>query len=101
MTNMAIFTTWAVASCVSAELVGYWLHRLLQGGAIGFLRRNHMKHHLVLYGPLQEQRSKEYLDATEHGISLGNVGLEWLIPAVLLLVCALGVFRLLHVRCTN
>jgi len=40
----------------------------------------------------------EYRDATDHSFSLGNVGVDWLIPAALLLVCALGVFRLLHVR---
>src|SRR5260370_41667531 len=98
MTNMAIFTTWVVASCISPELLGYGLHRLLHSGAIGFLSMNHMKPHFVLYGPLQAQRSNEYRDASDNSFSLGNVGLEWLIPAALLRVCALGVFRLLHVR---
>lgn len=90
--------TWFVASCVSAELLGYGLHRLLHSGLIGFLSRNHMKHHMVLYGPLQEQRSKQYHDATDDSVSLGNIGVEWLTPAAVLIVCALGLFHLFHVR---
>src|SRR5882762_1525818 len=80
--------TWIVASCISAELLGYGLHRLLHSGAIGFLSRSHMNHHLMLYGPLQDQRSTEYHDANEDSISLGNIGLEWLLPAGLLIACA-------------
>lgn len=57
-----------------------------------------MKHHMVMYGPLQEQRSKKYRDATEGDVSLGNIGREWLIPAGLLIACALGVFRIFDVR---
>ena len=98
MTSVAILATWATASCISAELLGYWLHRLLHSGAIGFLSRNHMKHHLVMYGPLQEQRSKKYRDATEGKVSLGNIGGEWLVPASLLIVCAMGLFHLFKVR---
>src|SRR5258708_31442406 len=102
MTSFAVIATWVSGSCVSTELLGYWLHRLLHSGAIGFLSRNHMKHHLVLYGPLPAQRSNEYRDATDHSFSLGNVGLEWLIPAALLRVCALGVSVCYTcARCTN
>jgi sterol desaturase/sphingolipid hydroxylase (fatty acid hydroxylase superfamily) len=57
-----------------------------------------MKHHLVLYGPLQPQRSSGYRDATNDSISLGNVGAEWLIPAALLIALALAVFFVFHVR---
>jgi hypothetical protein len=45
---------WTVGSCVTAELLGYWLHRLMHSGAIRLLSRNHMKHHLIFYGPLQK-----------------------------------------------
>jgi sterol desaturase/sphingolipid hydroxylase (fatty acid hydroxylase superfamily) len=97
MANVLSAAAWIVASCLSAELLGYGLHRLLHSGRIGFLSRNHMKHHLVLYGPLQVQRSKQYRDATDDSVSLGNIGVEWLIPAAALMACALGLFHLFHV----
>lgn len=88
---------WVLISCFTAEFLGYGLHRLIHCGAIGFLSRSHMKHHMVLYGPLQNQRSQQYQDATHENISLGNIGLEWLIPGAGLVACALAIFRLLHV----
>jgi len=89
---------WIVGSCGVAELMGYLLHRLLHSGLIGFLSRNHMKHHLVLYGPQQDQRPDEgYADATENEIAIGNVGLEWLVPGGIILLAALALLRLLHV----
>jgi sterol desaturase/sphingolipid hydroxylase (fatty acid hydroxylase superfamily) len=57
-----------------------------------------MKHHMVLYGPLQPQRSNDYRDATGDSVSLGNIGVEWLIPSAILIACALGLFHLFHVR---
>jgi sterol desaturase/sphingolipid hydroxylase (fatty acid hydroxylase superfamily) len=69
----------------------------MHSGAITFLSRNHMKHHLVLYGPLQRQRSETYRDATDDSLSLGNIGLEWLVPAAMSIALVIGVFRLLHV----
>jgi len=98
MANALTIVAWIAVSIVSAELLGYGLHRLLHSGRIGFLSRNHMKHHMVLYGPLKPQRSNHYLDATDDSISLGNIGVEWLIPAAVLIACAYGLFRLLHVQ---
>jgi sterol desaturase/sphingolipid hydroxylase (fatty acid hydroxylase superfamily) len=98
MTSIVIFATWVAGSCVSAELLGYWLHRLMHSGAIGFLSRKHMNHHLALYGPLQDQRSKQYRDATNGRLSLGNIGVEWLVPAVAFIASALAVFHFTHVR---
>lgn len=98
MTSIEIVAAWVTGSCISTELMGYWLHRLLHSGAIGFLSRNHMRHHLVMYGPLQEQRSKKYYDATEGAVSLGNVGCEWLIPAGLLIGFAIGLFQFFKVQ---
>lgn len=89
---------WSIGSCIAAELLGYWLHRLLHSGMIAFLSRSHMKHHMVQYAPLQKQRTPEYLDATEGSVSLGNIGLEWLIPAALVIVSAVAVFHSLHVK---
>ena len=97
MTTILAVASWLAGSCLSAELLGYWLHRLLHSGVIGFLSRNHMRHHMVLYGPLQPQRSSEYRDATDARTSLGNIGVEWLFPAVLLIVIAAASFRLLRV----
>jgi sterol desaturase/sphingolipid hydroxylase (fatty acid hydroxylase superfamily) len=57
-----------------------------------------MMHHLAIYGPLQNQRSGKYKDATDDRMALGNVGLEWLIPAAFLLISALVAYHLLHVR---
>jgi sterol desaturase/sphingolipid hydroxylase (fatty acid hydroxylase superfamily) len=97
MTTILIVASWLVGSCISAELLGYWLHRLLHSGIVGFLSRNHMRHHMVLYGPLKPQRSSEYQDATDARTSLGNIGAEWLLPAVLLITFAAAAFHLLRV----
>ena len=98
MTNILFSTAWVFGSVLSAELLGYGLHRLLHSGGLGFLSRNHMTHHLVLYGPLQEQRSHHYHDATTNSVSLGNIGVEWLLPSTLLIVLALVGFHWLQVR---
>src|SRR5436309_709608 len=98
MANILMVAAWICGSSLTAELLGYGLHRLLHSGALQFLSRSHMKHHLVLYGPMHKQRSKKYRDATTGSVSLGNIGVEWLIPAGVLIVLALAVFRLLHVR---
>jgi sterol desaturase/sphingolipid hydroxylase (fatty acid hydroxylase superfamily) len=95
--NQALMVTvyilaWVVGSCGVAELLGYLLHRLLHSGLIGVLSRSHMKHHLILYGPLQDQRpGHDYADATHNEMALGNVGLEWLVPGGIILASALGV----------
>lgn len=97
--HMALaIAAWSIGSGVTAELLGYWVHRLLHTGWIGFLSRNHMMHHIVLYGPLHKQRSPQYHDATDGRLALGNVGLEWLLPAALMIAPAVAAFRYLHVR---
>jgi sterol desaturase/sphingolipid hydroxylase (fatty acid hydroxylase superfamily) len=59
---------------------------------------SHMKHHMVLYGPLQKQRpSEEYLDATTGSVALGNIGLEWIVPSSMILTTVVVVLRLLRV----
>jgi hypothetical protein len=98
MVNALNIILWIVASCLSAEFLGYGLHRLLHSGAIGFLNRSHMRHHRVHYGPLQKQRFTEYHDATDETVSLGNIGLEWLVPAGVFIVLAEGVFWFLRIR---
>lgn len=77
---------WLAASIFVSEFLGYLLHRLLHSGRIAFLSRGHMKHHLLLYGPLQSQRPVgKYQDATSGQFALGNIGLEWLLPGALLM----------------
>ena len=86
-----------ICSCLVAEFSGYWLHRLLHSDKLPFLSRNHMAHHLLLYGPTQPMRADNYKDATHGRFSLGNVGLEWLAPSALLLIVCWGVLFLLRV----
>jgi sterol desaturase/sphingolipid hydroxylase (fatty acid hydroxylase superfamily) len=99
MTKTLAVATWTVTAMLVSELLGYLLHRLLHSGWIRFLSMNHMKHHLLLYGPLQKQRPDgEYKDATTGQVAIGNVGLEWIIPGGVLLIMLAGVFTLLGVR---
>jgi sterol desaturase/sphingolipid hydroxylase (fatty acid hydroxylase superfamily) len=98
MDAMTHIAAWLAASVVVAELLGYLLHRLMHSGWIPWLSGSHMKHHLVLYGPLQKQRpSKQYLDATTGEVAIGNIGLEWIIPSSVILtitVAGLCLFRI-------
>jgi hypothetical protein len=95
ITSVAI---WVLASSIVAELLGYLLHRLLHSGWIRWLSASHMKHHMLLYGPLQKQRpSEHYMDATMDRLAIGNIGVEWLAPTAVLLVVAIAIFRVLHV----
>ena len=95
ITNIAV---WVVASGMVAELLGYLLHRLLHSGWIRWLGASHMKHHMLLYGPLQKQRpSEHYMDATTDQLAIGNIGVEWLAPTAVLLVIAVATFWVLKV----
>ena len=86
MREMAHIAIWVVASGIVAELLGYLLHRLLHSGWIRWLSASHMKHHMLLYGPLQKQRpSERYMDATMDRLAIGNIGVEWLAPTAVLL----------------
>ena len=86
-----------LCACLVAELAGYWLHRLLHSDKLPFLSRSHMIHHLFLYGPEQPLHTQEYKDATSGRLALGNVGMEWLAPSVLLLAVSWLVMALLRV----
>ena len=84
-------------SCFVAEFSGYWLHRLLHNDRIPALSRGHLIHHFLIYGPKQPLRAEKYHNATEDRFSLGNIGLEWLVPSALILASAWGVLSWLHV----
>ena len=84
-------------SCLLAEFFGYWLHRLLHSDKIPFLSRGHLIHHFLIYGPGQPMRLDKYHDATEQRFSVGNVGLEWLVPSAMILAALWATMRLVHV----
>jgi sterol desaturase/sphingolipid hydroxylase (fatty acid hydroxylase superfamily) len=86
-----------LAAVLLAELFGYVLHRLMHSGSIPALSRAHMIHHLLLYGPRQPMRTTEYKDATSGRASIGNVGLEWLVPSALILAAIWSVMWVLGV----
>ncbi len=76
---------WIVGSLLGgvlfAEIYGYWLHRLLHSDKIHLLSRNHMIHHLQIYGPRMKQRPETaYRYAVSGRANVGGVGLEWLVP---------------------
>jgi sterol desaturase/sphingolipid hydroxylase (fatty acid hydroxylase superfamily) len=84
-------------SCFVAELSGYWLHRLMHSDRFPVLSRGHLIHHFLVYGPNQALRTEKYKDATHHRVSLGNIGLEWLVPSAVILSFSLVVMIRLHV----
>jgi sterol desaturase/sphingolipid hydroxylase (fatty acid hydroxylase superfamily) len=99
MSEMARSAVWVVGSGIVAELFGYLLHRLLHSGWIRWLSASHMKHHMALYGPTQKQRpSEHYMDATTDRFAIGNIGVEWLGPAAILVILAETTFWALGVR---
>ena len=85
-----------LTSCLLAEFFGYWLHRLLHSDKIPFLSRGHLIHHFLIYGPGQPMRLEKYHDATDHRFSLGNIGLEWLVPSAMILAVLWIAMRLVH-----
>ena len=65
MRGLAHIAARVAESIIVAEFFGYLLHRLMHTGLIPWMSVSHMKHHMLLYGPLQKQRpSEKYLDAT-------------------------------------
>jgi sterol desaturase/sphingolipid hydroxylase (fatty acid hydroxylase superfamily) len=71
-----------------AELAGYILHRVMHNERFPTLSRAHMIHHIELYAPDKSMRSAEYKDATDGRVSLGNIGMEWVLPSATILgVC--------------
>jgi len=83
-------------SCLLAEFFGYWLHRLLHSDKIPLLSRGHLIHHFLIYGPGQPMRMEKYHDATDDRFSVGNIGLEWLVPSAIILAMVWAAMRLVH-----
>lgn len=82
-------------SVAFAELVGYLLHRLLHSHSFPSLSRAHLIHHLEQYGPHQPMRTPAYKNATVGRASLGNIGMEWTAPVVLILTLSWLVLKML------
>lgn len=85
----------AAAGCLFTEAVGYWLHILLHSEKVSWLSRGHMIHHLKVYGPKRSLRQPgPYKDSLGDGERYGflGIGLEWLLPILLVLVGAVALF---------
>jgi sterol desaturase/sphingolipid hydroxylase (fatty acid hydroxylase superfamily) len=72
-------------SILFAELAGYILHRVMHSERFTILSRTHLIHHLQLYGPTDAMRADAYKNATDGRTSLGNIGMEWVLPSVAIL----------------
>jgi len=95
MYNMAVsvigIAVTIIISFLSAELFGYFLHKLMHSNKIRFLSHNHMIHHLKLYGSKMALRTKEYKDSVTDRVSIAGIGLEWMLPVILFLLFFTGV----------
>jgi len=66
----------------------------MHSDAIAFMSRNHMIHHLKIYGPRMKQRPEVgYRFAVSGRVSLGGIGTEWLVPIGVTIVAILLGFR--------
>jgi len=70
---------------LTAALTGYVLHRVMHSERFPVLSRAHMIRHFELYGPAQSMRSAVYRRATDGRGSLGNIGMEWVVPSAITL----------------
>lgn len=87
-----------VAAAVYAEVAGYFLHILLHSDRVRFLSKAHMIHHLLIYKPKENLRPVDhYLVSTEGRASLLAIGLEWLVPVILIMGFGLGVMTWLQI----
>jgi sterol desaturase/sphingolipid hydroxylase (fatty acid hydroxylase superfamily) len=96
--HQAGFLVWLLACLLGgvlfAEVYGYGLHRLMHSDVIAFTSRNHMIHHLKIYGPRMKQRPEDgYRFAVAGRANLGGIGMEWLVPIGLTIVVILVTFR--------
>src|SRR5690606_35612357 len=66
----------------------------MHSDVIAFMSRNHMIHHLEIYGPRMKQRPEaRYRFAVSGRASLGGIGMEWLVPIGVTIVVILLGFR--------
>ncbi len=80
-----------IGSWFLVEFYGYWLHVLMHSDRLRWLSQRHMNHHLKSYGPGRRMRTKEYVQDTGAHLHVAGIGLEWLIPVIVLIAAtALG-----------
>lgn len=97
MTLMIILTI--AGACIFAEFAGYFIHMLLHSNKVEFLSRNHMIHHLKIYGPKMHMRpSEKYMASVKGRASFGNIGMEWILPIGILMGSIAVTFWLLQIR---
>jgi sterol desaturase/sphingolipid hydroxylase (fatty acid hydroxylase superfamily) len=70
---------------IVAEFVGYFLHMLLHSNKIRFLSYSHMLHHIKIYGPKDPQRTKIYKGSAVNRFNIAGIGMEWMVPIIILL----------------
>ena len=87
VSSISVALTAVSVSATVAELAGYALHRLMHSERFRALSRSHMIHHPQLYGPDRAMRARGYKSATEGRASLGNIGMEWVLPSAAILAC--------------
>lgn len=96
MQIVGYFVGYFVSGILFAEFYGYWLHRLMHSDVIAFMSRNHMIHHLQIYGPRMKQRPEAgYRYAVAGRANLGGIGLEWLVPIGLTIGVIVMVFAVM------
>jgi len=83
--------------CLTAEIVGYFLHRLLHSNKVKFLSRGHMIHHLKLYGPKDCQALDRYESSVVNRTSIAGFGSEWFVPVFIIIGLILGIGLLLQI----
>lgn len=89
----------AALGALFTEVVGYFLHITLHSESIKWLSRDHMIHHLKVYGPKRSLRQPgPYKDSTEGRTALAGIGLEWLLPIGLILAVLLAALHALRIR---
>jgi hypothetical protein len=96
MSFAGIGTAVAIA-ILTAEWAGYVMHRVMHSERFPVLSTAHMIRHFELYGPAQSMRSAAYRRATDGRASLGNIGMEWVVPSAITLGTCWAVMWVLHV----
>jgi sterol desaturase/sphingolipid hydroxylase (fatty acid hydroxylase superfamily) len=88
-----------VIAVIFTEAAAYGIHKVLHSQKIDYLSRNHMIHHLVVYGPSMPQRpSGEYTNSVGDRSSIFGIGMEWLLPIGTILGLIVLGFELLGIE---
>ncbi len=82
---------------IFTEFVGYWLHILLHSEKMPKLSRAHMLHHLRDYGIGKPMHRDRYRSSADTRTNVLGIGLEWLVPTVIIVLFTILVLSLLQV----